>query len=108
MAEAVHASMAIPVIFNTVHRKGRYLTDGGLVNQVPVLYGDRGNFREYASLSRGLRSYGRALHISRQALASGALGPPLEKLMAISKPWQPIAYDGAEVIARRVLEVAGG
>jgi NTE family protein len=36
VAEAVHASIAIPVVFNTVHRKGRYLTDGGLVNQVPV------------------------------------------------------------------------
>jgi NTE family protein len=36
VAEAVHASMAIPVVFNTVYRKGRYLSDGGLVNQVPV------------------------------------------------------------------------
>jgi NTE family protein len=36
VAEAVHASIAIPVIFQAVKRKGRYLIDGGLVNQVPV------------------------------------------------------------------------
>jgi NTE family protein len=36
VTEAVHASMSIPVIFQAVQRKGRYLIDGGLVNQVPV------------------------------------------------------------------------
>ena len=34
--EAVRASISIPVIFKVVKRKGRYLVDGGLVNQVPV------------------------------------------------------------------------
>jgi NTE family protein len=36
VAEAVHASVSIPVIFQAVKRKGRFLIDGGLVNQVPV------------------------------------------------------------------------
>jgi NTE family protein len=36
VAEAVHASMSIPVVFQAVERKGRYMVDGGLVNQVPV------------------------------------------------------------------------
>lgn len=36
VAEAVHASISIPVVFQAVKRKGRYLIDGGLVNQVPV------------------------------------------------------------------------
>lgn len=36
VCEAVHASMAIPVIFNTVKLDGRYLIDGWLVNAVPV------------------------------------------------------------------------
>lgn len=34
--EAVRASISIPVIFTVVKRQGRYLVDGGLVNQVPV------------------------------------------------------------------------
>lgn len=36
VSEAVRASIAIPVIFQAVKRNGRYLIDGGLVNQVPV------------------------------------------------------------------------
>jgi len=34
--EGVRASISIPVIFTVVKEKGRYLTDGGLVNPVPV------------------------------------------------------------------------
>jgi NTE family protein len=34
--EAVRASISIPVIFTVVKRQGRFLVDGGLVNQVPV------------------------------------------------------------------------
>ena len=36
VCKAVHASIAIPVIFNAVKRNGRYLIDGWLVNAVPV------------------------------------------------------------------------
>lgn len=34
--DAVHASIAIPGIFDPVRRDGRWLADGGLVNPVPV------------------------------------------------------------------------
>jgi NTE family protein len=34
--EAVRASISIPVVFTVVKRDGRFLVDGGLVNQVPV------------------------------------------------------------------------
>lgn len=36
VSQAVHASIAIPVVFNTVELHGRYLVDGGLLNQVPA------------------------------------------------------------------------
>jgi NTE family protein len=36
VCNAVHASIAIPVVFNAVKLEGRYLVDGGLVNEVPV------------------------------------------------------------------------
>jgi NTE family protein len=35
-AEAVRASIAMPIIFQPIKYNGRYLFDGGLVNQVPV------------------------------------------------------------------------
>lgn len=34
--EAVRASMSIPVIFTVLKKDGRYLVDGGLVNNIPV------------------------------------------------------------------------
>jgi NTE family protein len=34
--EAVRASISIPGLFSVVHREGKYLVDGGLVNPVPV------------------------------------------------------------------------
>jgi NTE family protein len=34
--EAVRASISIPIIFTVVKKNGRFLVDGGLVNQVPV------------------------------------------------------------------------
>ncbi len=34
--EAIRASMSIPLIFSVVEMEGRYLVDGGLVNQVPI------------------------------------------------------------------------
>jgi len=36
VAEAVRASISIPVIFAVVKKNGRFLVDGGLVNNVPV------------------------------------------------------------------------
>ncbi len=36
VADAVRASISIPVVFQAIKHKGRYLVDGGLVNQVPV------------------------------------------------------------------------
>lgn len=34
--EAVRASISVPVIFSVLHKQGRFLVDGGLVNPVPV------------------------------------------------------------------------
>ncbi len=36
VVEGVRASISIPLIFSVVKRDGRYLVDGGLVNQVPI------------------------------------------------------------------------
>jgi NTE family protein len=34
--EGVRASISIPLVFSVVEHQGRYLVDGGLINQVPV------------------------------------------------------------------------
>ena len=36
LIEAIRASISIPGIFTPVRINGRYLVDGGLVNEIPV------------------------------------------------------------------------
>ena len=90
-----------------VTKPGFGIVSDALVNRVPVLYSDRGQFREYGVLTRALRSFGRAKYIPRRALLDGELGPYLDDLMEIDRPWTPMDTSGAEVIARHVLQAAG-
>lgn len=90
-----------------ITKPGFGIVSDALVNHVPVLYSDRGQFREYAVLTRALRRFGRAVHIPRRSLAAGDLGPFLDRLSRITRPWTPLAANGAEVIAARILEDAG-
>jgi hypothetical protein len=99
--DLMHASDAV------VTKPGFGIVSDALVNQVPVLYSDRGHFREYAVLTRAIRSYGRAKYIPRRALLDGKLGPYLDDLMEMDRPWAPMDVSGAEVIARHILQAAG-
>jgi L-arabinokinase len=91
-----------------VTKPGFGIVSDALVNRVPVLYSDRGEFREYGVLSRALRTYGRAKYIPRPALVNGMLGPYLDALMDIDRPWTLMDISGAEVIAKHVLRAASG
>jgi hypothetical protein len=91
-----------------VTKPGFGIVSDALVNRVPVLYSDRGEFREYAVLSRGLRTLGRAKYIPRQALMAGALGPYLDALIENDHPWTPMDTSGAKVIAEQILRAATG
>jgi L-arabinokinase len=90
-----------------VTKPGFGIVSDALVTQVPVLYSDRGEFREYGALSRALRRFGRAKYIPRPALVDGMLGPYLDALMEIDRPWTPIDISGAKVIAQHILNAAG-
>jgi hypothetical protein len=72
-----------------------------LANQVPVVYTDRGPFREYDVLARGLESLGRARYAPQADVLAGRLGPHLDALRAVTTPWawadQPL--DGADRVA---------
>ena len=74
-----------------------------LANHVPVLYTDRGPFREYAVLAEALETLGRACYAPQADILAGRLGPYLHRLMALQKPWTEQPLDGAERVADRVL-----
>ena len=71
-----------------------------------MVYTERGDFPEYPILTREMVEYMPAVHVSNEDLHAGRLGPALAEVG--SRPWPPTPrLDGAEVAARRVLEIAG-
>jgi predicted glycosyltransferase len=78
-----------------------------LANRVPTLYVSRPGFREEPILARALEDEGRALEVPRAALERWELGPWLDRLLALDRPWYAGSLDGAAVAARRVRDVGG-
>ncbi len=76
-----------------------------LANRVAMLFTDRGPFREYEVLAAALPQLGPAMYIPREELIRGGVGPYLERLAGLKTPWTNQPMNGAEVVARRVLEV---
>ncbi|MBV9326741.1 MAG: hypothetical protein JO352_23525 [Chloroflexi bacterium] len=74
-----------------------------LANRVPVLFTDRGPFREYDVLADALTRLGRACYLPRQDLLAGNLGPHLAALGESSRRWTKLPMNGAAVVADRVL-----
>ena len=78
-----------------------------LANRVPALYVSREGFREEPILIQALEEEGRAVPLPREALDTLDLGPALARLQTIDRPWTTRPIDGADVAARRILQVAG-
>jgi hypothetical protein len=70
-----------------------------LANRAPVLYTDRGPFREYPVLAGALERLGPARYVPSADVRRGWVGPHLDALLAQSRQWQPLRLDGAQVIA---------
>jgi L-arabinokinase len=75
-----------------------------LAAQTPMLYTDRGDFPEYPILVVALEASGPARHLPREELLAGEVGPALEQLLALDRPWRVPRLDGAAVAAEQLLE----
>lgn len=74
-----------------------------LANRVPILYASRGDFREEPILDDAVARLGRAVRIPLKALWEWDLGPYLESLLRMERPWNDLRLDGAEVAAGELL-----
>lgn len=90
-----------------VSKPGFGIVASCLAERVPLLYTDRGDFPEYAVLVEAIQRYGHGRHIPRSDLLAGNLGPHLDELLGAPALWSPLRTDGAEVVATRLVEVAG-
>ncbi len=91
-----------------VTKPGYGIVADSLVNRVPVLYTDRGPFREYPVLARALETLGTAAYVPQEDVRLGYLGPHLDALLGRPARWTELACNGPTVVARRVLEVVEG
>jgi hypothetical protein len=76
-----------------------------LVTRVPVLYTDRGPFREYPVLVQALQGGGTARYVPQADVRAGHLGPHLDALLAQPKHWLDWPANGAAVVADHVLNL---
>jgi UDP:flavonoid glycosyltransferase YjiC (YdhE family) len=76
-----------------------------LANRVPVLYTDRGPFREYEVLAHALETLGQARYAPHADVLAGQLGPHLDALLTQSTAWADVAIDGAERVADLLLNL---
>jgi hypothetical protein len=89
-----------------VTKPGYGIVSDCLANRVPILFTDRGDFREYDVLADELPRLGHARYVPRQEVLAGQLGPHLDALRAEPGNWAPLAIHGAQVVADRLLELA--
>jgi L-arabinokinase len=76
-----------------------------LANQVPILYTERGPFREYDVLVEAVHRLGCAHYVPRPDVLSGRLTPHLDALFDSACAWSDLPLDGARVVAQRVCGV---
>jgi hypothetical protein len=75
-----------------------------IANGAAVLYTSRGRFAEYDVMVREMARYLRCGYISNADLYAGAWEPALEAILAQPEPPERPRVDGAEVVARMLLE----
>jgi UDP:flavonoid glycosyltransferase YjiC (YdhE family) len=78
-----------------------------LANRVPVLYTERGPFREYPVLADALERFGNARYITNADLFEGHVGPYLDALLGKRKGWTAECMNGADVVAERIFALVG-
>ena len=104
-AEQPHDYVSLLAACDAVVTKPGYgIVADCLANRVPILYTDRGPFREYDVLVEAIHRLGHGRYVPRADVLAGALAPHLDALLGSPAAWQPLRLDGAEVVAERVLD----
>jgi len=67
-----------------------------ILHGCPMLYTDRGNFREYPLLVKAARQHLPTRHVAQERLFRLDLSPELETLLAAKRPVRELPIDGAQ------------
>jgi hypothetical protein len=72
------------------------------VNDTPIVYADREDFREYHVLVESMRRYHRAVHIPAADLYAGQVEAAIERARTLPPPLERLAAGGEFVAAERI------
>ena len=75
-----------------------------IANSVPLIYLPRHGFVEHAGLVLGMKAWGGGIEISEEGFLAGDWGDALTAAIQVSLNPNAYAIDGAEVIARKIME----
>lgn len=89
-----------------VTKPGYGIVTDAIAARTRMVYTERGEFAEYPVLVDGMAEYLPCAHVSNADLRAGRLVPAIESVLARPFPLLP-RLDGAEVAARRLLDVGG-
>jgi L-arabinokinase len=104
------ASMRFPDVLASmdavVSKPGYGIVSECIVNRKPLLHSARRDFREYPILVAAIERYLKQRRISEEQLYSGDLSRELELLWEAPEPDERMPTGGAEIAARRILDLA--
>ncbi len=90
-----------------VSKPGYGILSECVVNDKPLVYAERENFREYPVLEAALKRHLRHQHIPAADLYRGELGPYLARAQKAPPAREPLKNGGDDVAAREMLARAG-
>ena len=76
-----------------------------VVNDKPLIFSDRADFREYSVIEPAIRRYVRHIKIPAERLYRGDLSAAIDSLNGLRPPRERIATGGAPLAARRILDL---
>jgi L-arabinokinase len=86
-----------------VTKPGYGIVADAISHRVPVLYTERGEFREYPYLVQALHDCATAEFIPQRELFGGNISPYLTRLLEKKPHWPPVELNGAHLAAEKLL-----
>lgn len=90
-----------------VSKLGYGIVSECLINQTPLLYTSRDDFREYEVLRQGLEQFGISQFIPLPEFLAGDWARYLENMQLQPRHWPPLATNGVEVVTAQIEKFLG-
>jgi len=98
----------VAAVDGVITKPGYGIVSDCLANGTPMIYTGRGPFREYPFLVEEIEKSLSAVYLPAREFAEGAWEGAIREICALPRKTSPMRMDGAEVAARRILQVLHG